>query len=129
MIDGDDGPRRVLVVEDDESLLDLIGEMLRYCGCEPDLARSGQEALRLVSQRAYALILVDFILPGIGGQAFYRALTRRLPNAAERVVFMTGADLEASPLREFLLESGRPALSKPFGVRSIENLVRATLGA
>ena len=121
-------PRRVLVVEDEENLLELIGEMLRYCGCEPDLASSGREGLTLAGSGHYDLVLVDYVLPGLGGQAFFRSLERDWPDLASRVVFMTGADPEASPLREFFAQAGRPALRKPFGVRMLENLVRETIG-
>jgi CheY-like chemotaxis protein len=122
---------RALVVDDEENLLELIGEMLRYCGCEADLARGGREALQLALARTedYDLILVDYVLPGFGGPAFYRALAARDPRQAKRVVFMTGGDPAASPLREFFEETQRPALRKPFGVERLERLVKTTIHA
>jgi two-component system NtrC family sensor kinase len=122
------GSRRVLVVEDEQQLRDLLGEILAYCNCQTDLVESGPAAMELLERRRYALILLDFRLAGIGGAQLYRMLFEREPEQANHVVFMTGDDPGAPPLREFLAEVGRPAITKPFGVRKIENLVRETIG-
>jgi CheY-like chemotaxis protein len=115
---------RALVLEDEENLRDLIGEMLLICGCEADLASGGTEALGLLADRSYDLILVDYLLPGMDGRAFFNRLKQRRPDQVDRVVFMTGADPEAEPLREFLEECGRPALRKPFGISHLDVLVQ-----
>ena len=120
-------PLRALVVEDEDNLLELIGEMLRCFGCESDLTSDGEEALRLVETNGYDLVILDYVLPGRAGPDLYRELVRRAPHLESRVVFMTGADPESEPLRGFFEESRRPTLRKPFGIGDVESLVRRTI--
>ena len=128
MNDAISSPFRVLVVEDEECLRELIAEMLRQCcGCQTDLARDGREAMQHVRNRSYDLILTDFRLPGFDGPTFYHALCSHAPAQADRVAFMTGLDPHASPLREFLERSHCPTLRKPFGMKELGAFVRELL--
>ncbi|BCJ92239.1 hypothetical protein IZ6_29740 [Terrihabitans soli] len=61
------GPKKILVVDDSESFLQEISESLRTEGYEVVLARSGEEALDLLSVHPVDCVLLDLIMPGIGG--------------------------------------------------------------
>jgi two-component system NtrC family sensor kinase len=52
-------------------------------------------------------------MPDLDGRALYQEIERRWPRQAERVVFVTGDSLSAA-LHEFVSESGRPVIEKPF---------------
>jgi CheY-like chemotaxis protein len=123
----DSSPFRVLVVENDESLRELLAEMLACCGCRADVARDGEEALDAALREDYDLILSDVRLPRCDGPTFYRALRMHAPERAERVAFMTGADPGASPLREFLERWRCPLLRKPVTRRDLDGFVREVL--
>lgn len=73
------------------------------------------------------MITVDLRLSGPSGRAFFERLQREHPALAARVVFITGemgdADSEA-----FLEHSGRPALRKPFSVKSLISSLSTLLG-
>jgi CheY-like chemotaxis protein len=109
-----EGPR-VLVVEDDSALLELIVDVVQRVGYLTDHAVNGQEALRHLPTHGYELILCDLEMPIIDGPAFYREVQQRFPDAASRIVFMT-AHLNVDAFIPFLNEVGAPVLQKPFSV-------------
>jgi signal transduction histidine kinase len=59
----------VLVVDDESDVADLIREILSRDGFEVQSAESGEDALRLLGERSFGLILTDLNMPGIGGRA------------------------------------------------------------
>ena len=66
--------RRVLIVDDEESTRLLLGRILESIpGLEATLADSGEAALKMLAERPFDLILLDLMMPGIGG---IEALTR-----------------------------------------------------
>jgi DNA-binding response OmpR family regulator len=62
------GPKKVLAVDDSETYLRALADALRGDGCEVVLARSGEEALELLAVQPVDCILLDLLMPGIGGQ-------------------------------------------------------------
>ncbi|MGD0766559.1 MAG: ATP-binding protein, partial [Dehalococcoidia bacterium] len=63
--------RRVLVVDDEESILALLRDVLTADGHTVDTARNGAEALTLLAAHGYDLMITDIKMPGMGGQALY----------------------------------------------------------
>jgi two-component system CheB/CheR fusion protein len=73
----------VLVVDDNEDVLNLLGSFLRYHGADVATAAGGLEALaHLASSRAHVLV-IDYTMPGMTGFELL-ALIRKLPGEAER---------------------------------------------
>jgi two-component system NtrC family sensor kinase len=68
------GPKKILAVDDSETYLQGLAEALRAGGYEMVLARSGEEALQLLAVQPVDCILLDVIMPGIGGQETCRRL-------------------------------------------------------
>jgi CheY-like chemotaxis protein len=103
----------------DGSLLDAPGEprkladILRSEGHEVAIASSGQQALGQLAGRAFDLILCDVHMPDLDGPALYRGLGEIRPELQRHVVFFTG-DLLSGTVEQFLKETGRPCLDKPF---------------
>jgi len=62
------GPKKVLAVDDSETFLQQVAEALRADGYEVVLARSGEEALELLTVQPVDCILLDLMMPGIGGR-------------------------------------------------------------
>ncbi len=86
------GPKKILAVDDSETYLQQLAEALRADGYEMVLARSGEEALQLLEVQPVDCILLDVIMPGIGGQETCRRLkalpvTRDIP-----IVLLTAID-------------------------------------
>ena len=68
------GPKKVLAVDDSETYLQQLAEALRGDGYEVVLARSGEEALELLAVDPVDCVLLDMIMPGIGGRETCRRL-------------------------------------------------------
>ena len=86
------------------------------------LATEGADAWELAQENQFDKIFLDLRIRGMDGQSLYQQMAELHAGQAERVVFVTGntANTEA---RRFLESTGRPVLSKPFGVGSILKLL------
>ena len=105
--------RTVLVVDDEAEIRDALSEILTGAGHRVITACSGREALERMAAAHYDAILTDIRMPDLDGRALYQEIEQRWPGQAARVVFVTG-DTLASALREFVSQSGRPVIEKPF---------------
>ena len=81
-------PIRVLIVDDEDQLVDAIVERLQLRGFYADGATSGRDALELLSQKPYDVVLLDVRMPGWGGLEIIGEIKERWP--ALRVVLLTG---------------------------------------
>jgi PleD family two-component response regulator len=70
-------PSRVLVVDDDELELELMADRLAHAGFEVSCAPNGEEALQLIDQQWYPLVITDWLMPVMDGIAFTEALRER----------------------------------------------------
>jgi len=71
----------VLVCDDEEIMRDVLETILSSAGYKVDLAKQGEEALELYSQRSYDLVLMDVSMPGIGGLTTLEELIKLDPDA------------------------------------------------
>ncbi len=115
--------RRILVVDDEETILEFLSEALRMRGHEVDCAANGLHALDRIREQPYDAVITDLKMPGMSGRQFYEALSRELPAMASKVIFATG-DLVARDTTEFLESTGNTYLEKPFSIRSIAEALR-----
>jgi len=108
----------VLIVDDDESLLDLMDHVVKKEGFRTDRAMDGVEALRKVEALQPDLIVLDFMLPGMGGYEAARELQARGCGSIP-IVVVTGRTLDMRSIdeikkepnvREFLQKPVRPAI-------------------
>jgi signal transduction histidine kinase/DNA-binding response OmpR family regulator len=119
---------RVLLVEDEALVGDMLEDLLVLEGHQVDRATNGREALERMRSRSYALIVTDVRMPDLSGPALYRELLRAHPALARRVVFVTG-DIVSPETRRFLDETGLGYLAKPFAVSEFQSAIRRTLSA
>lgn len=108
----------VLLVDDDESLLDIVEHVVQREGFRTDRAMDGPEALRKAEALIPDLILLDFMLPGKGGYEVVRDL-QASGNGGIPVVIITGRQLDEkqiamvrmeSNVKDFLIKPLRPAV-------------------
>ncbi len=119
---------RILVVDDEAEVADLIREILARDGFEVETAATAEDALEIVARQDFTLILTDLNMPGIGGRGFYERLLRERPALARRVGFVTG-DTMSRQARGFLDGAGRPFLEKPIAPAELRGLAQSMLGA
>lgn len=119
-------PARVLVVEDEPHIRDLVALHLGLEGFHPVPVGDGQEALRLARTEPFDLIVLDLMLPGIDGVTLCRAIRRDKLNGDVPILMLTARREESDKVLG--LDSGADDyLTKPFGVRELVARVRALL--
>jgi len=81
--------KRVLVIDDEDSILQMIQEALTINGYKVDVARDGETALRRLGQYHYDLALCDWKMPGLNGEQVYERLRSSNPEMSRRLIFIT----------------------------------------
>ncbi len=110
---------RILVVEDEPTVAQLIADVLREDGHRVETVLDSQEALLRVMRTQYDLIICDLRMPRLDGPAFYDALVRARSKSRHRILFITGDTLGPHTL-EFLQTHHLPYLAKPFLVEELK---------
>jgi two-component system OmpR family response regulator len=118
-----DGPR-ILVVDDEPSILDAVGTALRYEGFDVVTAANGKDALAAVSQQDPALCVLDWMLPDIPGIEVGRRLRDQGYDTA--ILFLTAKDAVEDKV-EALRAGGDDYVTKPFSLAEIVARVHAIL--
>ncbi|MGF1447011.1 MAG: ATP-binding protein [Pikeienuella sp.] len=115
---------RVLVIDDEIEVAEVISEMLADLGFAVETCHSGETALERIATGSFDAILSDVKMPGLDGPALLTRLVRERPGAALRLGFVTG-DTMGDRAQEFLAGCGRPHLAKPIDPRSLAAFVEA----
>jgi two-component system, NtrC family, nitrogen regulation response regulator GlnG len=87
----------------------------------------GAEALRLLRERRFDVIISDVRMPGMSGREFLDRLRRDWPDLLPRLVFSTGAPA-APDTAALFKESGVPTVLKPFDFAALEQVIREVAG-
>ncbi len=119
---------RILVVDDEPAISDILSQALATDGHVVETASNGGEALEKIERTSYDLVISDLKMPGMSGQELYERLRRLDPDLASRMVFSTGDTLSAMT-REFLEAAGAPCIQKPFDLIELRRLVERLLAA
>jgi CheY-like chemotaxis protein len=119
---------RILLVDDDPMITELVVDMLGMEGYDVDTANNGIEALQKLERQRYDLIITDLHMPKLDGSGFYRELGQRKLHSLKRIIFLTGTT-GVSEEHRFVQESGVPVLLKPFNVADLIELVRRLLSS
>ncbi|MGA2066799.1 MAG: response regulator [Thermoguttaceae bacterium] len=80
--------QRVLIVDDDQNVCEVLSKILSLRGYQVDSAYDGPTALDLIQHRDYGLALIDYRMPGMDGVELYRRIRELRPNMVG--VFVTG---------------------------------------
>jgi CheY-like chemotaxis protein len=120
--------RRVLVVDDEETMRLFLGNSLEaHLDVEVQLAGTCEQALRFAEASAYDAILLDLLMPGIGGLAVLYRVRRSGPNAATPVIVVSAVKDEESIER--CMSAGASAyLTKPVRPAELTRTLKQHLG-
>ena len=119
--DGAPRPLRVLAVDDETMILELVSDALSRDGHRVETACSGREALARLEQERFDVLVLDLKMPEMDGRQLFEAIQARWPDISRRVIFASGDTIHPET-REFIDRSARPCLDKPF---RLEDLGRA----
>jgi two-component system NtrC family sensor kinase len=117
---------RILVVDDEPEVGDLVADMLRVDGHVVEVTRSAEQALQRVTSVRFDVVVIDIRMPDVDGVELYRRLGQLEPPLSRRVVFMTG-DVLTPETAEFLLDSAVVSVEKPFQVGELREAVHRAL--
>ena len=120
------GLARILIAEDDEDVLNILGRMLEEAGYDVLTATDGLEALNLMggSGPAVDLLITDIRMPRMGGLALGDQVEARHPDLP--ILYITGYASEFNPISPGGLP--RPFLRKPFTEQDLIQMVKRLLG-
>lgn len=115
---------RILVVDDEPSIIDAVSTVLRYEGYEVSEATTGRSALALAQEQPFDLLVLDVMLPDLDGFEVTRRL--RADGIGVPVVFLTARN-EVSDLVAGLGVGGDDYVAKPFSLAEIVARTKAIL--
>ena len=118
--------KRVLVVDDEPWVAEILARMLEADGHVVDIAENGAVALERVRARHYDLIVCDVRMPDLDGPGFYARIEQEMPELVPRVVFITGSAMTPA-VERFLGQTQAPFLNKPFTVDEVREGTRPVL--
>ena len=119
-----DGCPKIMVVDDDPSMLATLEGIIEDEGYEVSTAADGYRAIELATDSEHALIFMDIKMPGINGVEAYREIKKASPNTV--VVIMTGFSAEEL-VAQALEEGAYVVMYKPFDMRQIIDIIQAVL--
>jgi two-component system, NtrC family, sensor kinase len=122
----DSRPERVLVIEDEPTVVRLIADVLEEDGHVVDTALDSRDGLARALEFSYDLLICDLKMPFPDGRAIYEELLRRQSPVTRRMIFITGDTLAVRTM-DFLEFAGLPYLAKPFRVEDLKNSVAELL--
>lgn len=116
---------RVLVVDDEERIRQLVTHVLRRAGFDPVEATDGQDAIEQLDAEPFEVLVLDLMMPRVDGFGVVDHLIETKPDMVERTVVMTAFPRAAARERLHHLCS---IVSKPFDTRELIQLVQERVG-
>lgn len=121
------GPaQKVLLLEDRDDFREVLQDHLNARGFQVTSVPSGVEGLREISKAGFDVILCDMMMPKMGGEMFYWAVTRMRPGTARRFLFFTG-HRNKPELDFFFKRVNATVLIKPFPLSTLDAAIRDIL--
>jgi signal transduction histidine kinase/ActR/RegA family two-component response regulator len=120
--------KKILVVDDEEPILQMVSEGLSLDGYTVDTVSDGEKALRQLRDNHYDVMLCDWKMPGLNGRQIYEMMRAENPVLCQRVVFFSG-DVVNGQMREFLEREKRTCLAKPFAFDDVRAAIKKILVA
>ncbi|MEW5807612.1 MAG: ATP-binding protein, partial [Acidobacteriota bacterium] len=114
--------KKILIVDDEQAVQELVSEFLSIHGIIVEEASNGVDALDKVKADDYDLIIADIKMPVLSGISLYNIVREQYPALMSRFIFITG-DSVNEETNQFIHQSGRPFLLKPFSSDDLYRVV------
>jgi CheY-like chemotaxis protein len=119
-------PARILILDDERALGEMLGQLVRHLGHQSTLCFSPLEALRHIEHGDFDLIFSDYRMPVLDGRQFYERVARLKPYLLPRIVFLTG-DVASEDTQDFLGSISNACITKPFHLRTVAGTINTIL--
>lgn len=117
--DRTDQPRKILVIDDEESICLLLKEYLEILGHEVETELTGVKGLEALTQKEYELVICDVSMPGMDGfQVYERAIDKK---PQQNFLFMTGFSFEGK--QQKLVNRSLGLVKKPFQLHDLNPII------
>jgi two-component system response regulator PilR (NtrC family) len=116
--------KRMLIVDDEEAIRELLKKFFRQEGFEVWEARNGTETLKLVKRKKFDVVLTDLKMPGLDGLGVLEKI--RETSSTTAVLILTGYPTSESTVRALELSSDG-YVTKPINLDQLKNLVMRAL--
>ncbi|MCK5080642.1 MAG: response regulator [Candidatus Moranbacteria bacterium] len=115
---------RILVVDDEKAIRDILSMFLPKEGYDFKLAVNGEDALLAIGESAgnFDLIISDIDMPRMNGIEMAQNITRKIP-----IIFMSGRPSSLERVRLTNLPNFAGAVGKPFSLEDLSNMIKKTL--
>lgn len=121
------GPsQRLLLLDDRDDFRQVLHDHLAFLRYEVTSVPSGVEGLREIMKSAFDVIICDMMMPQVGGEMFYWAVTRARPAAARRFIFITGHQHNPA-IQFFFRRISATVLVKPFKLEALDSAISGVL--
>ena len=120
-------PCKILVVDDDRAILDMVKRYLTANGMAVVMTDNGSEALLLIKDSRPDMVLCDSQMPGLDGQALCRAIKREAKTASIPVVLMSGERMGDKDVVSGLEQGADDYILKPFSMSVMLARLKAVL--
>jgi signal transduction histidine kinase len=117
--------KKILVVDDEEVLLQMIRDELVNHGYTVKVALDGEAALRQIKDEHFDMAFFDWKMPGLNGRQIYEHLRAENSDLCQRIVFITG-DVINEQMQQFLDREKRQCLPKPFTLVELRTVIKST---
>ncbi|HXF06297.1 MAG TPA: response regulator [Blastocatellia bacterium] len=118
--------KRILVVDDEKAVAELIRRILQSHNYIVDTTLDGEAAIGLIEANRYDLIVADLKMPGVGGMELFQHFSRVDPEIARRIVFLSG-DVISPHTLTFLRDTQSLYLTKPCTIEELLGFVKTAL--
>lgn len=112
---------KILVVDDDEDMRQVLSEILHDEGHTVITAEDAHQAIKRVKEDGFTIIFMDIVLPNMNGVETYKVIKKMSPTTV--TVMMTGYSVE-DLVKEAINEGAYGCLYKPFGIDEVLNVVK-----
>jgi len=116
---------QILIVDDNPHMSSLLSDILDFFAYKAVGARDGEEALKILREESFDMVITDLKMPKMGGMDLLHTIKEKLPNLP--VVVITGFGTDSSRSDAFAAQADG-FLAKPFKVEEIKELLKKHLG-
>lgn len=116
---------KVLLVDDEEEFVTTLAERLEMRGFAPSIATSGDQALSMVQEKTFDLIVLDLMMPGIGGLEVMKQIKSANPDMP--IILLTGQGSTKEGM-EGMNQGAFDFLMKPLDIEELISQMHAALG-
>ncbi len=120
-------PKRILLIDDEPEVQDLLTLFLKIRGYEGHLARNGEEGIEMAKKLLPDLILLDIMMPKVDGFRVQETL-KQDPDASKIPIIFITAKAEPENAQKAITAGAKAYIEKPFDLNTLTETIHSALG-